>query len=179
MFGTSILTNLFDNVKGTGLVPSVYHSVILQEITDGSKRPVAPVVGRFEYVGVNDLKGFSAYCRQTGPAEVGKTERIGGCNSYLTEFNVPHRLVFFNNQEERLHEDLTAKFVKACMMTRKVKIQKVHTIAADVLKLEVPTGNFTFSNLTYYTCIDFLLLLILQAEECEKEINCKDISNPY
>lgn len=179
MLGYSTLTNLFDNVLSAGFVTGVYHSVVMKPIPSGGNRPVAPVNKRFVGVGIEDNKGFSCYCRQTGSAEVKSSEKLGGCNVMKYRFQIPHRLVFFNDNETRSHEDIIAKITGAVMNTPLVSLQKIISIPEELLRSETPTGRFQFKENTLYFSIEFFVLLDLQRNNCEEEIKCEGVPNPY
>lgn len=180
MFGFSILSPLFNNVIETKFVKNVYHTVTLQpRLTGGGVSPAAPVSGRYIYVGVDDTNGFSCYCRQTGPLEVVKSEIIGGCNMKKYKTHVPHRLIFFNDNETRSHEDITSQIIKSVIGSAKIILSKVHINREDILKTEAPTGQFKFKAKTFYIAIDFFVVLDLQTDNCEEEIRCEEIENPY
>jgi len=178
MTGSSILKEVFANVLATRIVTGVYHSVKLQN-KQGVTKPVAPINGIFEGVGPDDTKGFTAYCRQTGPADVDKFERIGGCNSKLYTFSVPHKIVFFCDEEKRDHDSLFAKLTAAVMNTKKVRIQRLMSIPEDILRTEAPNGRFDFREYTFYAAIDFLLLLDIAEDKCGEEITCEGTPNPF
>lgn len=179
MFGFSILESLFINVIETKFVTEVYHSVLMKPLPEGGVKPAAPVHDRFEYVGLDDSKGFNCYCRQNGSADVLKIEHLGGCNQKKYRFSVPHKLVLFNNDETRDHEAITANLIKAVMKTNYVSLQKVISIPDDILRSEAPTGRFKFQENTFYIAIDFFVLLDLVADNCEEEIKCTGVPNPY
>lgn len=180
MIGFSILKELFDNILQTKFVPNVYHSVMLKQIENGSGvKPAAPVNGRYEYVGLDDTNGFSCYCRQNGPAEVIEAEKIGSCGMKKYRFKVPQRLVFFNENENRNHEDIQAKCLKAVMKTNMVTLQKLVTTPEEILRSESPTGRFKLKANSLYFAIEFFVLLDLLADNCESEIRCDGIDNPY
>lgn len=179
MFGYSILNELFTNVLQTKFVTGIFHSVQLKPIPEGGSKPAAPVKGRFIPVGVNDTKGFSCYCRQSGSADVLNSERLGGCNTKKYRFQIPHRLVFYNDNEKRSHEEIIAALVKAVIKTNFLTLQKVVTIPEEILKTEAPTGRFTFTETTFYIAIDFFVLLDIQTDNCEAEIQCEGTPNPF
>lgn len=178
MFGSSILVDTFTRVINTRFVNGVYHSVIMKELTNGDVRPVAPIKGRFVPVGVEDHQGFSSYCRQIAPAEVLKVVPISSTSKQY-QFRILHRLVFFNPQEKRSQEQVTSQLVKAVIGSPHVEINKIRTDHMELLKSEQPGGRFTFRDNTYYTAIDFYIFLRLQANNCEEEISCEGILNPY
>jgi hypothetical protein len=178
MIGFSILRNLFDNVLQTKFVEGVYHSVMMKQDKEGI-RPAAPVQDRWVYIGPDDTKGLYAYCRQTGSADVQSSERIGACNLKKYRFQVPHRIVFFHNSEDRDHEAIIAKITGAVMKTPFVLLQKIITIPDELLRSEAPTGKFKFKEKTLYFSIEFFVLLDLQTDTCEEEIKCSGIDNPY
>lgn len=158
----------------------VYHSVRMKPLTSGGFVPAAPVNGKFIPVGIDDAKGFTCYVRQIGAAENVKEERIGGCGANkLYRFNVPHRVVFFNNKETRSHDEITSILLKAIMKTEFVKIQRVHINHEEILRAEAPTGRYGFAEATFYMAIDFFILLDTQTDNCDTEIQCEKVANPY
>lgn len=179
MLGQSTLKELFDNIIKTTFVKGVYHSVSMKPLLKGASKPAAPVDGRFKSVGVEDTEGFSCYCRQTGPLQVQKIEKVGSCNQNIHRSTVPHRLVFFNDIEKRDHDSLTAILMKAVMKTPKIHMVSVNTDPEAILKLEAPAGKFTFKIDTYYVCINFDVFLDVKADNCEQEIVCEGVANPY
>jgi len=179
MIGFSTLSNLFNNVIATGIVNRIYHSVMLKPIDGGGNKPAAPVEGRWKYVGFDDTDGFSCYCRQTGSADVQGFNRVGGCNKKIYRFQVPCKLVLFSDFEERSHDDLIAKISGAVMKTPFINIQKIITNPDEILRSEAPTGKLTFKENTLFCSIDFFLLVDLQSDNCEEEIQCEKIPNPY
>lgn len=179
MIGFSPLNKLFTAVWNTGLVTKIFHSVLITKTTDGHIKPVAPVGGSYQYVGVEDTEGFVAYCRQAGDVEILKEEPVGaGLRFY--HLQVLHRLVFFNSNESRTHEDLTAQFLKAVMSVPKdVRLRKAITMPVQLLQQESPTGKYVFTPDTYYCGIEFFVLLRLQADTCPQEIKCAGLPNPF
>jgi hypothetical protein len=178
MIGYSVLSELFTNVLQTKFVIGVYHSIMMKPLPDGGNKPAAPVNGRWEYVGVNDKEGFTCYCRQNGSADVREAERLGGCNNKKYRFQVPHKLVFYHDNETRSHEEIIALILGAVMKTNKVIIQKFTNTPEDLLRSEAPTGRFTFTENTFYLGIDFFVLLDVQTTTCQEEIRCEDLPNP-
>jgi hypothetical protein len=178
MLGFSILKTVFDSVIRTKLVKQIHHSVQLRPI-EGNIKPAAPVDNGFIYVGIDDLKGFSTYCRPFGSLEVLKAENIGSANSRLYTTQIPHRLVFYHASEDRNHDELLGKLIKAVISNQWVKLQKVHTNTDVILQSEAPTGKFTFRPNTFYAAIDFYIILRLQSDNCETEFTCKGVKNPY
>lgn len=179
MLGYSILKSLFDGIIATGLVKKIHHSVVLSPLAEGGWKPEAPVNGRFVYVGVDDTKGFTAYCRQNGSAEVTKIEKLGSCNKNLYTFQIPHKMVFYSRSDNRSHDDILSQLIKAMIGASDIKVQKVTNNPEDTMKTEVPTANIHFKEGSFYCSIDFFVLLKLQADTCEQEISCKAIKNPY
>jgi hypothetical protein len=180
MIGFSILSNLFDAIINTGYVTGVYHTVIQKKDSKGHIYPVAPVGNKFKPLGPNDSKGFYCYCRQVGTVDNIKEERIGGCNGKEYTLQIQHRLVFYNQDEERNHEDIFALMMKAVMsIGATVKFQKGITVPEQVAIVEAPTGKYSFQVTTFYRAIEFFVLLKLQADDCEAEIRCKGVANPY
>jgi hypothetical protein len=179
MIGFSPLSNLFTAVWNTGLVTKIFHSVLITKNKDGHIKPVAPVAGSYQYVGVEDTEGFTAYCRQAGDVEILREEPIGAALRYY-HLQIPHRMVFFNQHETRTHEDITALLLKAVMSVPKdIRLRKAITMPVQLLQQESPTGKFTFEPGTYYAGIEFFVLLKIQADTCPQEIKCAGIPNPF
>lgn len=151
----------------------------MKPIAEGGVKPAAPVNQRFKYVGLDDTKGFSCYCRQSGPAEVIEAEKLGGCNLRKYRFQVPTKLVFFNNLETRSHDEIVALLLQAVMKTSFIRLQKFLTIPEEILKSEAPTGRFQFKENTFYLSIEFFLLLDIQNDNCTTEIKCEGVPNPF
>lgn len=179
MIGYSILSKLFVNVIATKFVTGVYHSVMMKSLEGGGNKPAAPVNGRYVYVGVDDRKGFSCYCRQSGAADVQDIEKIGGCNTKKYKFQIPHRLVFYHANETRSHDEIIAKLTGAVMKTPMIRIQKIINLPEEILRSEAPTGRFTFNENTFYVSIEFFVLLELQTNNCDEEIQCEKVPNPF
>lgn len=180
MINFSNLKILFENIIATGLVQDVYHSVIIREDQEGHRKPYAPIDEVYEYVGPDDTKGFHCYCRAMGPLESTNEERIGSCSTVQHRTQTLHRMVFFNIDEERFHDDLTAKLLKAFFNSGKnIRFQRAHVNIEDIITQESPTGRFFFTPSTYYIAIDFYVLLKLQSDNCIEEITCTGIKNPY
>lgn len=179
MFGYSHLNILFTNVMATGFVQNLFHSVVIRETDEGDRKPVAPVESRYVYVGIDDTKGFYAYCRQIGAVDSVNEESVGSCNTKIYTLQASHRMVFYNGEEKRSHETITAQLLKAFMKSGiGIKLQKVYTIPEQILQLETPTGIFSFKEHSFYIAVDFLVILKLQADTCEIEITCEGIKNP-
>jgi hypothetical protein len=179
MFGSSILKPLFTNLIATKVVNRVYHSVIIR--TDqSSKKPSAPVGNRYVFVGPDDQQGFYAYCRQIGNLENASEERLGSCSGWAYKTTALHRLVFFHANESRPHEDISAILLKSVMSSGPgIKFQRMISIPETIVGQEVPDGRFTFGTSTYYTAIEFLVFLKLQTDNCEQEIICEGVPNPF
>lgn len=178
MIGFSTLNELFNNILRTGIVNKVYHSVMLKPIDGGGNKPAAPVQGRWVYVGLNDTQGFSCYVRQTGSADVISTNRVGGCNKKIYRFQVPTRIVFYNDSEKRSHETLIGRLAGAIMKTGYLNVQKIITNPDEILRSEAPTGKFSFKEDTFFVAIDCFVLLDIQSDTCPTEITCEGIENP-
>lgn len=179
MQGLSILKNLFDNLIDTGIVRNVYHSVVIRQDGD-HKKPAAPVSDRFQYVGVDDSKRFTTYCRAIGAMEVVKEEKFASCGGKNIRVQILHRLVFFNQKESRDFDDISGKLINAVLKTgNKIKFQRLVTNYQDILLQEAPTGQFKFTPSTYYTAIEFFVILDLTTNNCQQEIRCSGIENPY
>jgi len=180
MIGYSILEPLFINVLQTKFVNEIYHSVLMKPTPEGGNKPVAPVNKRYIYVGLNDTKGFSCYCRQSGSGDVVSTESLGSCGGQKKyRFQVPTKLVFFNDNEERSHDDIIGKLVQAVIKTNFIRFQKITNNPDEILRSEAPTGKFQFKENTFYVALDFFLLLDIQVDNCTTEIQCEGIQNPY
>lgn len=178
MIGYLTLRTLFGLILDTKVgISRVYHSVIVRPTPEGRK-PAAPVGGKYIYVGVDDTSGFSCYCRPIEPINVNKSERKGSCSSKIFHTRTLHRLVFFHDHEDRLHDDLLGVLIKAVIKSG-VDLSRVHTNHEEILKAEAPTGRFTFEPSTFYAAIDFYLLLELTADNCPAEIRCEGLPNPY
>lgn len=177
MLGQSILNNLFDRVIETKIVKEIFHSVIVRTIS-GNMKPLAPVGTAFQGVGPDDTQKFLTYCRATGPMDFEQEQRIGSCQSKILFARVPHKIVFFNDDEERDHDALTGKLIQAVIGTPDVRFIRAYTIPEQILQTE-SNGQYTFTPSTYYTAIDFSLLLKLQGKDCEQEFGCKSLRNPY
>lgn len=178
MIGSSILNQLFTNILETKFVTEVYHSVMLKPLDQGGFKPMAPVAKRWVPVGIDDTKGFTCYCRQTGSADVSQVENLGSCNLKKYRFQIAHKLVFYHEAEERNHDQIIAMLSSAVMKTNLLNVQKITTIPEDILRSEAPTSKFKLKDNTFYVSIDFFILLDLQANTCEQEIQCEAITNP-
>lgn len=179
MIGYSNLEPLFRAILETGLPNKIFHSVLITSDDKSRKKPSAPVDDRWQYVGVNDMQGFSAYCRVTGPMEVQSSTPLGGCSLRQYSTTTPHRLVFFNGNEKRDFDQLTAILVKAVMSAGSaIRFTRLLTIPASILQ-EESGGAYTFGISTFYIAIDFSLALKLQTDNCSTEIICKGLPNPY
>lgn len=178
MIGYSTLETLFTRLTDNKLISKIYHSVVFNTSTDGSRKPSAFVNGMLTYVGPDDSKGFYSYCRQTGPGEVTKEERVGS-SWKLYKVRVPFKMVFFNSFEERDHEEILRALIGIFANTDKISISRVHTIQTDILNSEVPGGSITFTQDTFYKAIDFFVLLDIQGTSCNFDIGCNNISNPF
>lgn len=178
MLGYSTLIKLFDNLLATGIMTGIYHSVMMKPLKEGSK-PHAPVDGRWIYVGVDDTKGLTCYCRQNGSADVQNVEKLGACNNNKYRFQVPHRIVIYNASEKRDHEQIIALVSGAIMKTPLIRLQRIVNIPEEILRSEAPTGRFEFKDNTLYFAIEFFVLLDLQTDNCEHEIKCEGVPNPY
>ena len=179
MIGFSILSDLFTNIIQTKFVTGVFHSVMMKPVEGGGMKPATPIGKRWKYVGPDDTTGFSCYCRQNGSADVDSIEKIGGCNTKIYTLKVPQRLVFYNANEKRSHDEIIASMLKAVIKTNLVKFQKLVNIPEEVLRSEAPTGRFKFTDQTLYFAIEFFVLLDVQADTCETEIKCEGIPNPF
>lgn len=179
MIAFSILQSLFKNVIATGYVEKIYHSVIMNPTKEGGKKPSAFIDSRVTYLGPDDTKGFSCYCRETGPTEIRSEERLSSCNLKLFKLQTPFRMVFQNQIEERNHEEIISALIGAFSKTSKVKFVRLNSIALDLLAQETPTGSFTITENTFYQAIDFLLLLEIQGTTCETDTSCNNLENPY
>lgn len=179
MTGQSILKELFDNLLETKLFKEISHSVVLKKLLTGGVKPVAPYKEDFEAVGIEDHKGFNCYCRQVGPLEVSDIEKVGACGLKIYKTKTLHRLVFFNDNEKRSQDDLTGILTKAVIKTGFINLKSIESEADKILQKESPAGTFVFTNKTYYLAIDFFVLLTLQTDNCEQEISCNRLPNPY
>lgn len=180
MIGFSILNEVIQKLLGTGLVKKVYHSVFIYvDKADKSERyPVYsfPNDDGFEYVGIDDSKFMSCYIREIGDFVTDKVENKSS-ESKLIYGKQLYRIVFFNDFEERNHDDLLASFVKTTF-TQYVVLNKIITNTDRLLTDETVLKDFNFGATTFYKAIDFYLTLILQDDTCENVISCNNQANP-
>lgn len=159
----------------SNIVKKVYHSVELVSNDKEIKFPVCKNGERDVYVGPDDSGIFFAYIRQTGPAINAETKKEGSeKNSYLLQ--VPTRIVYFMDNEERNFDSLTTKLLNIAFAPGVTLIRydnNAYTLAAQ----ESPIGNFSFDEKTFYLAIDINLKFWINQSKCEID-NCIIHTNP-
>lgn len=179
MQGYTILKQAFDKIIDTGLTNRVFHSVTKLTNEQGETYPVYPSgQDAFTYVGIDDTKMMTVYCRQIDDLRAGKVEAVGGCGQYIYRAVIPHRMVFFNDYEKRKQDDLIARFIDF-VFTPQIKLLKVIVDKDKLANLESTAKGFNFGNETFYAAIDFEVTVELKRNKCGDEIGCEQINNPY
>jgi hypothetical protein len=177
MQGFSVLKNVFEFLLSTQLVKEVFHSVII--IEQGEKRFPAFPKGedKFEYVGCSSNRVMTAYLRQSDDLKVNSVVKI---SSLLNSYNVtvPHRLVFFNAREKRNHDDLLKKFLQVAFLPG-VTLNRAIIDKEKLLEQEMSQGDFSFGESDFYCAIDFEVKFVIQKNNCDLEIGCFQICNPF
>lgn len=177
MQGFSILKGVFDFLLKTKLINEVFHSVEIVE-TDSNRFPAYPIEnGDLVYVGVDDSKVMNCYVRQVNDLRIEKRDQISS-SVFEYEAVIPHRIVFFNDYETRNTDDLIKIFIQLAFLPG-VRLKSVIVDKEKLLQLETKPNGFKFDNKTFYSAIDFDIYFRLTRNNCEEEIGCEKIPNPY
>lgn len=177
MQGFSVLKGVFDFLIDTNLIKEVFHSVEIVE-TDNKRFPAYPIEsGDLVYVGVDDTKIMNCYIRQVNDLRIDRVEKI---SSSVSEYEtvIPHRIVFFNDHEKRNQDDLIKIFIGVAFLPG-VRLKSVIVDKEKLLQLETKPHGFKFDSKTFYSAIDIDIVFRLRRNNCEEEIGCENIKNPY
>lgn len=175
MIGYTILKNAVEHLLETDLVKKVYHTTQIWD-QDGERYPVYKDGDELVYVGVDDTKFMSCYIRQLNGFAVTKTNPIGSSGRKEYQGRVLNRIVFFNDFEERNHDELTIKLL-AITFNSKIELVRIMENKDEILREEAKVKNFTFGGLTFYRAIDFYVLLKVQ-DACDLDVPCGEWENP-
>lgn len=179
MQGYSILKTAFDKILDTGLTYRVFHSVKkFEDVNEGTTYPVYPSgIDEFTYVGIDDTKHMTVYCRQIDDLRVVKPELIAS-SLYNYRVAIPHRMVFFNDFEKRNQDDLLSRFIQFAFLPN-IKLLRVIVDKERLANMESTAKGFNFGDETFYAAIDFEIALTLSQQNCEIELTCDSLTNPY
>jgi hypothetical protein len=164
-----------EKIIQTSLVSKVFHSC--QLLRDDERRvmyPVYQVGAEFTYAGIDDSKGLFAYIRINGDLQAVPMRTRSCSGSY--QVTAPLRVVFFNDNEPRDHDDLarrlmTFTFLQNVILTR--VIQDRARLAAE----ESPMFREKFDGKTFYLAVDIQATFILLPSDCASEA-CISYPNP-
>jgi hypothetical protein len=162
---TDLQIEMAKQILASGLVTNVYHnSQLIRDQADSQLYPAYQVGEEFLYVGVDDTKGLFCYIRTNGDL-AGLPLKVASCaRSY--DMNAPLRVVFFNDHEERNHEQLITQLSKLTFLTG-VTLQRIITDKYRLAKEESPLGRIKLDGNTFYVAFDVLAHFVLLPSTCE------------
>lgn len=163
-----------EQIIKTGLVTKVFHSC--QLLSDDQKKlyPAYQRGAEFTYTGIDDAKGLFAYIRNNGDL-VGVPLKIQSCSrSY--DMAAPLRVVFFNDNEDRNHEDLITKLAPLSFLTG-VTLQRIITDKYRLVREESDIFRERFDGKTFYVAFDLLVAFLLLPSTCPTNV-CETFVNP-
>jgi hypothetical protein len=175
MLGYSTLKSAIDYLLSTGIVAKVYHDVyILENLTN--RYPVYDEGDEKIYVGVDDRQIMNCYFRQTGEANLLRSEFVGSSKK-IFKARAPFRVVFFNDFEERSFDSLIEKILKLSLFEN-IEFARIYTDREQVRILESDRKNFTFGGKTFYIAVDVNVTFTTFSDDCNVQIDCEALPNP-
>lgn len=162
-------------IISTGLVKKVFHSCqILRDEANRSMYPAYQHGNEFTYAGIDDAIGLFAYIRINGDAQAVPL-KVTSCQGAYT-VTAPMRVVFFNDNESRNHEELTRQ-LSAFTFIKNVSLTRIVTDRERLVREESQLFREKFDGKTFYIAIDVNVTFILLPSHCAPEA-CIVYPNP-
>lgn len=162
-------------IIATGLTKKVFHSCQLLKNSDSvTMYPVYQRGAEFTYAGIDDAKGLFAYIRTAGDI-VGVPFKLSSCERTYT-MTAPMRVVFFNDNEDRNHEELIRQLGTFTFL-KNVNLVRIITDKFRLVKEESQVFREKFDGKTFYVAFDVSVTFILLPSDCEKT-DCLTYPNP-
>lgn len=162
-------------IIATELVTKVFHSC--QLLRNQESQILYPAYQRgaeFTYAGIDDTRGLFAYIRTAGDM-VAVPLKIQSC-ARTYEVTAPLRVVFFNDNESRDHEELVRQLAAFTFLTG-VNLVRVITDKFRLIREESSLFREKFDGKTFYIAFDVSLTFILLPSDCETT-ECLVNTNP-
>lgn len=176
MIGYSIVSNIIAYVLKQKLVSKVYHSVDILNIND-QRFPGYKKDDEWIYVGPDDTQHMVCYIREISGLAVDKIVPMSAGGKKAYNGKVGYRMVFFNDFEQRNHDDLLVELM-AFTFYPGIQLKKIISNNEELLREEGKVKDFTFGATTFYKAIDFFVLQTFQENKCELNIGCGNLQNP-
>lgn len=164
-----------NEILATGMVEKVFHNC--QLLKNEESQTLYPVYQRgadFIYSGLDDTIGLFAYIRTNGDMS-GVPMKIQSCGRDYS-MTSPLRVVFFNDNETRNHEELIRQLASFTFM-QNVTLQRIITDKFRLVREESPLFRESFDGKTFYIAFDIAVTFILLPSDCEKK-TCIAHPNP-
>ena len=154
-----------ERIISTGLVSKVFHSVtLLRDENSKVLYPVYQLGSDFVYSGIDDAKGLFAYIRHNGDM-AGVPFKIDSCGRNYT-MTAPMRVVFFNDNETRDHEELVRQLGSFTFLSG-LTLTRIVTDKFRLVKEESAIFREKFDGTTFYVAFDINATFILLPGDCE------------
>lgn len=158
-----------------GLVKKVFHSVqLLRDENNNITYPAYPKGAEFVYSGIDDTHGLFAYIRTNGDY-TGVPFKITSCARSYT-MTAPMRIVFFNDGEDRDHEELIRQ-ISVFTFMQNVNLVRIVKDKYRLVKEESPLFRASIDAKTFYVAIDVNVTFILLPSDCA-DSKCIVYPNP-
>ena len=162
-------------IIATGLVSKVFHSCqLLKNEEQQTLYPAYQIGAEFTYAGIDDTRGLFAYIRTNGDS-FAVPFKLGACGRSYT-MTVPLRVVFFNDNESRDHDELVRQLGTFTFLSG-LTLVKITTDKFRLVREESPLFRSKFDGRTFYVAFDVSITFILLPSDCENKI-CKVYPNP-
>lgn len=172
---TALQVEIANTILATGLVTKVYHSAeMLRDIERGQLFPAFRIGADYMFIATEDTKGLYCYIRANGDYSATPLKIQSCSRSY--EMQIPLRIVFFNDYEERDRNFLIEKLASFSFMTG-VQLIRVIDDKFRLIREEAPIVKEKFDGQTFYIAFDILLKKVLSPSDCESEA-CELFPNP-
>lgn len=154
-------------ILATNIIKKVFHSVQLLRSEDSNVLyPVYPIGAEYSFAGLDDTAGLFAYIRINGDITT-TALRVGSCAGGYRGV-APLRVVFFNDSEDRNHEDLIDQLAAFTFLSN-VALVRIITDKYRLLREESPLFRAKFDAKTFYIAIDVNAAFEYLPNSCEPE----------
>jgi hypothetical protein len=162
-------------IIATELVQKVFHSCHLHKDENSTTMyPVYQAGREFTYAGIDDAVGLFAYIRTNGDI-IGAPFKLNSCDHAYT-LTIPLRVVFFNDNESRNHEELTRQLGTFAFL-KGVNLVRIITDRIRLVKEESPIFRANFDAQTFYVAFDINATIQMMANTCASKA-CATYLNP-
>lgn len=162
-------------IIATGLVGKVFHTCQLLKNENGQTMyPAYQRGAEFTYAGIDDAKGLFGYIRTNGD-QIGVPFKMNSCGRTYT-MTAPMRVVFFNDGEDRDHEELVRQ-LSTFTFIESVTLVRIITDKFRLVREESNLFRERFDGKTFYVAFDITVTFVLLPSDCERK-ECLVYPNP-